>query len=117
MKNNKPGLSWIRYKKDKSGIILVTVILMSIILSIVAIGIMSTYVSQVKSTSSVIQDIKAEQLATGLFYQYHQQQLDGNGTSPASVTMDGRTYSISLTNTNPGGTPNSTNLINVVVSY
>ncbi len=80
--------------KNESGVILVTTVILTIVLSIVAIGIMSLNVSQIKTASSVVDTIRAEELATGIFYQDYQRRVDGVGNSPASISIAGRTYSI-----------------------
>ncbi len=104
-------------RNNESGVILVTVIVLTIVLSIVAIGIMSLNVSQVKTASSVVDTVRAEQLATGLFYQDYQRRVDGGGsTLPSSIDIGGKTYTITrATDTTTG--PNGTNQVQFNITY
>lgn len=104
-------------RSEESGVILVTVILLTIALSIVAIGIMSITISQVKSGTSVVDTIKAEQLATGRFYQHHQAILDGVTLAGDAETLDTRTFSISSTLTGGNSGPNNTNQVDITINY
>ncbi len=108
-----------RRLKNESGIILVTVIILIMILSIVAIGVLSLNVSQLKTSSSVVDTIKAEQLATGLFYQDYQRRLDGTGTIPASpITIDGKAYTITRdADTAAGPNYNDTQRVRINITY
>ena len=126
--------------RNNSGIILITVILLTIVLTIVAIGMMSINVSQVTSAQSVIDSIKAEQLATGVFFQRHQLQAEGcpnppcttagdcsTCPAPAAETLDGKTFAPTITIQSPtspacGGTgtldtPNCTDQVDVQIDY
>ena len=107
-----------KLRGNQSGVILVTVILLTIVLAIVAISIMSLRVSQVSSGMSVVDSIKAEQVAAGAFYQYHQQQVDGCSSCPTpgnctscplttSESLDGKTYTVTIQN--QGVTPLANN--------
>lgn len=102
----------------ESGIILVTVIILTIILSIVAIGIMSLNVSQIKTSTSVVKAITAEQLATGLFYQDYQRRIDGNGTKPTSVVVGSTNYAITwAADSAAGASKNDTNQLQFNITY
>jgi hypothetical protein len=105
--------------KNESGVILVTVVVLTIILLIVAIGIMSLNVSQVKTAASVIDTIKAEQLATGIFYQDYQSRVDGQGPSslPTNIVIGYKTYTITRTTDITTGTPNNTNQVQFNITY
>ncbi len=98
-----------KLRDDRSWVILVTVILLTIVLSIVAISIMSLRVSQVTSGQSVVDGIKAEQIAVGAFYKYHQQRANGCLSCPtpgdcsscsttSSESLNGKTYTITIQN-------------------
>ncbi len=101
----------------EAGIILLTVIMMIIILSLIVIGFMSTSVSQVKSSQTVIDRLKAEELALGVFYQYHQRLLDNStATAPASEQLDGKTFTIAAPTQSTGGL-NATNSVTISVTY
>lgn len=105
--------------KNESGVILVTVIVLTFILAIVAIGIMSLNVSQVKTATSVVDAIKAEQLATGIFYQDYQRRIDGLPAPPSSqqITIGAKTYTVTRTADITVGTPNNTNQIQFNITY
>jgi hypothetical protein len=62
---------------NECGVILVTVLMIAIVLSFVAIGIISINVSQTTSGISVVDAIKAEQMATGEFFRQHQFRMEG----------------------------------------
>ncbi len=96
-KDMKKTMRKASFLNNETGIILVTVIVLTIVLSIVAVGIMSLNVSQIKTSSSVVDTVRAEELATGLFYQDYQRRIDGKDLtySPSSVIIDSKTYSIS----------------------
>ena len=106
-----------RNLKNESGVILITVIVLIMILSIVAIGVMSLNVSQIKTASSVVDTIKAEVLATGLFYQDYQRRIDGSGSSPTSIAIGGKTYNITRSTDTNGTGPNNTNQLQINISY
>ena len=110
-------LSLKKLHQDNSGVIMITVLVLVLVLTVVAIGILGVNISQVSTSQSVVDSIKAEQLAIGAFYQYHQQQIDGNGTTPTSETMDNKTFSISINAAGAGSGPNNTNPIQVSVNY
>ena len=109
--------SLFRIRQNQSGVILVTVILLTIALSIVAIGIMSITISHVKSGTSVVDTIKAEQLATGRFYLQHQAVLDGVNLGNDSETLDTRTFTVTSTINNGSSGPNQTNQVDVSINY
>ena len=82
--------------RAQKGVILITVIMLIMVLSLVAIGILSLYVSQMKTTQSVVDTIKAEQLAMGEVYQQYQCHEWGLcTTSPATQNLDGKNYTVS----------------------
>ena len=105
-------------KNSESGIILFTVIMMIMVLSLVVISFMSSSVGQIKSSQGFVDRIKAEELATGVFYQYHQRHLDNytNATAPATATLDGKTYQVQSITPATGGIYN-TNSITITITY
>jgi Tfp pilus assembly protein PilX len=105
-----------KLRNDESGVIMVTVLVVVLIMTVVAIGILGVNISQVSTSESVVDNIRAEQLAIGAFYQYHQQQVDGqNGLSPTTETFpDGKTFTISVDNKGPSALSGSNEIeINV----
>ena len=111
-------LSRKKLRHNESGIIMVTVLVLVLVMTVIAIGILSVNISQVSTSESVVDNIKAEQLAIGAFYQYHQQQIEGlNGLSPASETLDGKTFTIGVDNKGPAPGPISANQIEINVDF
>jgi hypothetical protein len=104
---------------DESGIIMITVLVLILVMTVVAIGVLGVNISQVSTSESVVDNIKAEQLAIGAFYQYHQQQVEGqSGLSPTTETLDGKTFTIGVTNQgHTVGAPNNTNQIDINVDF
>ena len=104
--------------KNRSGTVLVVVIMLTMMLSIIIIGILSLNVSQVRSSQSVIDELKAEYLAKGFFYQFHQQRAE-TGAAPlpgASVDLDGKTFLIGSAQ-NPGAGINNTDQIDLNINF
>lgn len=101
---------------NNRGVVLVTVIIAVIILAVISVGIMSLNVSQVTTGSSVVETIQAEQLATGIFYQDYQRKIDGTGSTPTSVTVGSKTYSIIRNETVCPTCPNAANQVQMTVS-
>lgn len=109
----------IRFFYHKSGMILFTVIVMVLILSVVVISIISLNVSQFKSSQSVVDEIKAEYLAKGHFYRYHQQRATTAGTialPSGTATLDGKTFTLNTVR-NAGAGANATDQIVLTVSF
>lgn len=81
---------------NNSGVILVTVIILTFVLSIVVVSIVGLHVSQVKSSQSVVDQIKAEQLAVGAAYQAYQcKEWEGCSVPAAqNLGLDGKTFSV-----------------------
>lgn len=112
-----------RYLKklnNESGVILITVILLSIVMAAVAVGIMSLNVSQTTSSRSVVEAIQAEQIALGCYAQYYSGQTQNPPvTPPCQLPADLQAqFAITVTdNTAPGTGPNGTDPIIVQVDY
>ena len=120
-----------RLAKDRSGFLLATVILFTMVLTVVAISIMSLNVSQSISGQAAVDSIKAEELAKGAFYRQHQLQLEGcpapacstagdcsTCLTQADETLDYRTFSFNIVDGGTvGGGFNDTNQYNVIVNY
>lgn len=105
--------------KNESGVILVTVIIVTMILSVVTIGLMSLSRSQVTTASSVVSTIQAEMLATGLFYQDYQNRIDGNtATLPTSITVGTKNYTVTRTTDTAGSSSqNFANQVQFNITY
>ena len=77
-------------KKNKNGVVYITVLMITIVLMVLTLSIMSLNVSQVTSSEKEIKRIKAEALAQGMVaYVYTKAQTQYNGMT--------RTYSNSYT--------------------
>ncbi len=103
------------WRDNESGIILLTVVMVSIVLAIIAVAVMSTSVSQVKTGETVVDSIRAEELAKGIFFQYQQGEISGGHNIPSVVVIDGRQYSVTVDNLGHSG-PNETDEIRVQVN-
>ena len=105
-----------KLRNDNSGVIMVTVLVMVLIMTVVAIGILGVNISQVSTSESVVDSIRAEQLAIGAFYQYHQRQIEGVGNALNPEIIDNKTYTISM-NITAGAGLNGTDKVEVKVDY
>lgn len=107
-------------KRNNSGIVLVTVLMMSVIMMILAIGIIGTNVSSVTSGQRQIDRIKSEQLAKGTFWISYS-KLSATPTPDASTTstsqtLDGKSFVATVSG--PGaGIGGSTESRSVSVNY
>lgn len=110
-------LSLKKIRTDNSGVVMITVLVLVLVMSVVAIGVLGINISQVSTSSSVVDNIKAEQLAIGAFYQYHQRMLDANGVAPPPEVIDGKTYTVAIQNQGSAGTPNNVDQIEVTVGF
>lgn len=88
--------------KNTSGMALFTIIILTTILSVIVIGIMSLNVSQVKSSQTVIDELKAEYLAQGYFYRHHQEKITTGQALPLPTilfySLDGKNFTLSSSN-------------------
>ena len=93
-------------KMNNSGIVLVTVLMMSVIMMILVIGVIGTNVSSVTSGQRQIDRIKGEQLARGYaavrYSKFNQNPSESPVTSPP-VTLDGKPYYVFETNAGQTG--------------
>ena len=108
-----------RCAHDESGFILATVILLTLVLTVITISILSLNVSQTLTGQSVVDDIKAEQLALGSFYKYQQLRLKNDNSLPnAIVNLDQKQFSIVVNEIGAAGSNfNDTDAIDVDVYY
>ncbi|MCK5214719.1 MAG: hypothetical protein KAR05_05145 [Candidatus Omnitrophica bacterium] len=117
-----------RHVHNEKGIILATVIIISMIMSIVAIGLISINASQGSTGQTVIDTIKAEQLSEGAFFYYHQLQMEGCPNPPCGTAgdcttcplpdeaPDGKTFSVTIVE--PGTTgPNDVDTVQIIINY
>lgn len=105
---------------SESGIILFTVLMMTIVLSLVVVGFLGSSIGQVKSSQDAIDEVKTEQLALKYFFKYQEVKRAMNGMGVASisdtVTLDQKTYISSATLIATNGL-NNTNTIRMDIIY
>jgi len=106
------------------GVIFLTVLILSIILSIVVVSVMSLLVTHQKSGQDVVDQIKSEQFAIGTFYRYHQAQMEKTTIPLANAEiMSGKNYAYTIQNQGniniapTGLTPVLVNRIQVHINY
>ena len=95
----------LRRKTKESGIVMVTVLMMSAILMILTIGIVATNVSDVTVGQKEIDRIKSEQMTRGgAALRLSRYYADPTNTSNLSFSdpMDGKTYTVQDQYTGPG---------------
>ncbi len=100
--------------------VMVMVIMLTLVFAIIMIGILSLNVGRVKTGQSLVDSIKAEQLATGVMYRQMQQQMDQCQLCPTAgdcsscpalgaESMDNRAFDISVSNKGASANPNLNN--------
>jgi len=118
---------------NRSGIVLVTVIILSITMALVAVSLMKMNSGQVLSQRSIVDSIQAEQIAIGRYYQYLQRRQEGcsscanpgdctSCTIPNEVLQDEagnqQTFTVTMQDLGNAGTQmNDTRNIAVVVNF
>ncbi|MFA5260328.1 MAG: hypothetical protein WC450_03775 [Candidatus Omnitrophota bacterium] len=124
MMKHKPAPPHATRLSGNQGIIFLTVLIITIILSIVVVSVMSLLVTHQKSGQDVVDQIKSEQLAVGTFYRYHQAQMEKTTIPLANAElMTGKNYAYTIqdqgnVNIAPTGfTPVLVNRIQVQINY
>ena len=110
---------FINYRnRQESGIVLVTVLMMSVIMMILAIGIIGTNVSGVTSGQRQIDRIKSEQLTKGAYWIAYSQLSANPPVAPTytTVTLDGKTFTATVSGAG-AGIGGSTQSRSVTVNY
>ncbi len=111
--------------RNDQGFMLLTVIVMIMALTVVVIGFMSISVSQVTSSQSIIDSIKAEEEAKGFLYRYHTGRLTNTvmpfvstGVVNDSGLKEFSSDIIVMTDAEyAGSTPNQTDLLVITTTY
>ena len=83
----------------ESGVVLITVVVLIMVMSILAIGVMGTNVSQSLSNQHQIDRIKAEQLAKGAFWDSYMKILRGIdpvANPTPSETLDNKDFTVDV---------------------
>ncbi len=106
--------------KNNSGVVLITVVIMTVVMMVFAVGMISISTSQTIAGQHQIDRIKAEQLAKGTYW-YNYQNLKSTNTPAAmnAVNLDNKTYTPSIALPPDPGTGffNSTTQYNITVNY
>lgn len=85
-------------RKNRSGIILVSVLVISLVMAIIAVGILSLNVSQVMTGEEVTRSIVAEYFGRMLLWMIYYNNLSGRPISgSATQTVDGTVYTATIT--------------------
>ena len=102
-------------RKNRSGVILVTVLVISLVMAILAIGILSLNVTQVMTGEDVSRSMVAEYFGRMLLWMVYSNNISGQPISTsASETIDGTVYTAQIIETpNP---PNPTRY-NIIINY
>ena len=85
-----------KLRKDRSGIVFVTVLVIIMVMMIMTVSIISLNVTQVKVTEDDVRRIQAEMLAQGAvnYYYADQQMKTPTGVIVSQVNMQKNTFSI-----------------------
>ena len=101
---------------DQAGIVLVTTVIMVLVMTILAVSLISITVGQALSNQHQINRIKAEQLAKGAFWYNYMNLITGSAATPLPEILDNKTFIVLPIV--PGGIgPNGTRTYAVTVSY
>ena len=101
-------------KKNNDGVILVTVVIISLIMAMLAIGILSINTTQVKSGEQIKRDMIAELFARMVYWEIQANSINGFAiASQVTRSINNHDYvaDISIGST---GTPPA---LNIVISY
>ncbi len=95
--------------KNRSGIVLVMILGVSILLTIMTIGIINSNANQIISGRRQIDRVKAEQYAKGIMW-INGTQLGKGGAAfaPATTSLNGKTFTPALTSN--GTLPSNANI-------
>lgn len=84
-------------KNNKSGVVLIAVVAVSMVLMIFVLGLLTLNVNQVKLDEGVVQRIQAEQLNRGMLARYYVQRMIGEEPILAETKiLDGRTFNTTI---------------------
>ena len=110
----------VQLKANKEGMILLTILIISIVLSILALGIISMNVNAVSTSQGEVDRIKAEQLAKGVSWvAYSSLASYGsiNSMNVINATLDNKTYSTSRSSGISTSGPFQTDPYTVTINY
>ena len=106
-------------KGNRSGIIMVTVLVVSMVLVVMAVGVMGINISQVNLGEQQVKHIQAEQLALGVWSIVFSEMTLGRDISNRdfSQTIDGHVYNATVSLISSGTGPKQTDTYRVRVTY
>ncbi len=109
-----------RNSLNNQGFLLLTVIVLIMALTVIVIGFMSISVSQITSSQSIIDSIKAGEEAKGFAYRYHAGRLSNTAmpflSAGISEVSDEKTFTSSIT-IQTSAAPNQTDRYRVTTTY
>ena len=107
-------LPQLRKITNNSGVILIIVLIILMVMGIVSISIFSQSMSQSTSSRSEVDQMVAEQLAKGAFWQSYNSTAGGDFATGAHTTapINGRTFLINVS-TDPSDSTNTRKIVNV----
>jgi len=93
-------------KKERSGVVLITVLIMIMVMMVMAISIVSVNVSQVKTVEDVSDNLTMEAVAKGYYWKVYFNQIQKPGGIYCE-TVGGREYVVTVViNSDPPPNPN-----------
>ncbi len=105
---------------NESGVVLVTVLAVSIVLMIFTIGILSSNINQIALGHQTINRIKAEEFGKGYYWIQHMRLSNGQSQVypvTSGVTLDGKTFTQSTTPVGVQTGINQTQRYDISVDY
>jgi len=103
-------------KKNQKGSVLIAVSMLSLVMVIIAVGIITLSSSQSLSNRHQIERIKAEQVAKGAFWYNYMSLINTNNTDmPDEEILDNKKFIPTLAA--PSSGPNGTTAYDIVVDY
>lgn len=103
-------------KKNQKGSVLIAVALLSLVMTVIAMGIIALSSSQSLSNRHQIERMKAEQIARGAFWYNYMSRINSNTSgTPDPEILDNKKFVPSISSA-PGG-PSGTEVYTVVVDY
>ena len=92
--------------RQRSGMVLLVVIVASIVMSIFVILMLSQNLSQVTSSQDRVDQIKAQELAQGVYWKYYADlAATGSATVEPPVDVGGKTFTTSINGSGTAASP------------
>ena len=100
----------LKIKNDQKGVVLVTVIVITLVMMILAVGLLGLNVSQVTQGEREVERIQAKHLAMGAWWDAYTNLYSGGDPTagpPQTQVLDGKTFTIQTQKVvdNPDPTP------------